>query len=298
MRHIRQFYVVLACVPSALISLAGCGMLDSASTETKPVEALVKNVAGAVVGDEPQAVVEARSMLAAGGSAADGAVAMFFTLAATLPSSASLGSGGMCLVYDAKTSKVEALDFLARAPASIPAGAERPSAIPGSPLGFWTLHSRYGQLPWSQLVAGGERIARLGAPVSRGLLAEFGPVAAPLLQDAETRAVLADATGRPVVEGSTITQPNLARMLTAIRIGGATELYRGGLVRDFVAGVKAAGGSLEASDLDAYRAEWRQPIRVKYDSRLAYFAPPPVAAGTVEAQMFEMIESRGRFDAA
>lgn len=272
-------------------------MLDS-GTDTKPVEAVVKNVAGAVVGDEPQAVVEARNIVAAGGSAADGAVAMFFTLAATLPSSASLGSGGMCLVYDAKTTKVEALDFLARAPAAIPASAERPSAIPGSPLGFWTLHSRYGKLPWSQLVAAGERIARLGAPTSRVLMAEFAPVAAPLLQDPDTRRVFADPTGKPVSEGDAIVQPNLARVLSTIRLSGATELYRGPLARELVAGVKAAGGSLELSDLDAYRAEWRQTVRVAYNSRIAHFAPPPAAAGTVEAQMFAMIEDRGNFGSA
>jgi gamma-glutamyltranspeptidase/glutathione hydrolase len=258
----------------------------------------VKNVSGAVVADEPQAVVEARSILAQGGSAADAAVVTYFTLAATLPSSASLGGGGMCLVYDAKAGKVEALDFLNRAPAVIPATAERPSAVPGNPMGFWTLHARYGKMPWSQLVAPGERLARLGSPASRILVADLASVAAPLLQDPESRRVFADGTGRPLAEGGKLLQTDLARVLSAIRVGGPNEFYRGAIARDLVNGTKAAGGSLELSDLDAYRAEWRQTVQIKDGSRIAHFAPPPAAAGTVEAQMFSMISERGGFVSA
>jgi gamma-glutamyltranspeptidase/glutathione hydrolase len=288
-RHIRQFCVLPLGACAALLLLAACG---SSTSETKPTETIVKDFTGAVVGDEPRAVVEARNALLAGGTAADGAVAMFFTMAATLPSSASLGSGGMCVVYDAKTAKVEALDFVARAPANVPATAERPSAIPGSPLGFWALHSRFGKLAWSQLVTPGERLARFGGQASRTLISDFTPVAAPLLEDPESRRVFADPTGQPMGEGTNIVQPDLARVLSVIRLGGAIDMYRGALARELSAAAKAAGGSLELSDLESYRAEWRPTIVVNYSSRRAHFAPPPAAAGAVEAQMFAMLADR------
>jgi gamma-glutamyltranspeptidase/glutathione hydrolase len=282
------------------VSLAACSWLPGSSSSSAPTSLIseVKNVSGAVAADEPQAVVEARNILAQGGSAADAAVALYFTLAATLPSSAGLGGGGMCLVYDAKAGKVEALDFLNRAPATIPPTAERPSAVPGNPMGFWTLHTRHGKMPWSQLVTPGERLARLGSPVSRVLVADLAPVAAPLLQDPESRRVFADPTGRPLAEGGKMVQSDLARILSAIRLGGPGDFYRGAVARDLVNGTKAAGGSLELSDLDAYRAEWRPTVQIKDGSRIAHFAPPPAAAGTVEAQMFSMIFERGGFASA
>ena len=301
MSHIRQFCGRTIGLSFALASLAACSWFggDSSSTGSKtPLAAAIKNVSGAAAADEPQAVVEARTILAQGGSAADAATAIYFTLSATLPSAASLGGGGMCLVYDARSTKVDALDFLARAPATIPATAERPSAVPGNPLGFWTLHSRYGKLPWSQIVAPAERFARLGSSVSRVLASDLAPIAAPLLQDPESRKVFADATGRPLSEGGKLLQSDLARILSVIRIGGVNDFYRGSVARDLVAGTKAAGGSLELSDLENFRAEWRQTIQVKDGNFVAHFSPPPAAAGAIEAQMSAMIADRGRFSSA
>jgi gamma-glutamyltranspeptidase/glutathione hydrolase len=298
--HIRQFCGRTVGLSFALVSLAACSWFggDSSSSGAKtPLLAAIKNVSGAAAADEPQAVVEARTILAQGGTAADAAVAIYFTLSATLPSSASLGGGGMCLVYDAKSAKVEALDFLARVPAASVA-VERPSAVPGNPMGFWTLHSRYGKLPWSQIVAPAERHARLGSTVSRVLAADLAPVAAPLLQDPESRKVFADPTGRPLSEGGKLLQSDLARVLSVIRLGGAADFYRGAIARDLVAGAKAAGGSLELSDLENFRAEWRQTIQIKDGNVVAHFTPPPAAAGAIEAQMSAMIADRARFSSA
>lgn len=303
MSHIRQFRGPSVCAAAALLLLAGCSWVPDwvpGASGSKPTAlvAEVKNVLGAAAADEPQAVVEARTILAQGGSAADAAVAIYFTLAVTLPSSASLGGGGICLVYDAKAARVEALDFLARASVANPANAERPSAVPANPMGFWALHSRFGKLPWSQALAPAERMARLGSPASRILAADLAPVAAPLLQDPESRRVLADPTGRPVAEGGKLVQNDLARILASIRLGGPSEFYRGAIARDLVAGVKAAGGTLELSDLESVRADWRQTVQIRDGNRVAHFAPPPAAAGTVEAQMLAMIGERINFSSA
>jgi gamma-glutamyltranspeptidase/glutathione hydrolase len=276
-----------------LVVLTLAATLVACSSNSKQEE-VARTFAGAAVGDEPRAVLEARTILAADGNAADAAVAMYFALAASLPASASLGSGGVCVVFDAPGGKVEALDFTARSPRAIPAGADRPSAVPGSPMGFSVLHARYGRLPWGQLISPGERIANFGVPASRMLVSDMAPVAAPLLEDPESRRVFADASGAPIVEGATFRQPDLARVLQAIRIKGAEEMYRGSLAAPLVAAAKAAGGTLELSDLAEFRPQWLPTVQLNYTTRrVAHFAPPPADAGLVEAQMMAMLDARG-----
>jgi len=92
----------------ALIILSGCSLFDLQDGENVEVH----NFAGGIAGDEPQSVLAARDILKAGGNAADAATALYFVLSATLPSSAGLGSGGVCLVHDASARTTLALDFV------------------------------------------------------------------------------------------------------------------------------------------------------------------------------------------
>ena len=142
---------------------------------------LIEGFLGGVAADEPRAALIGRDVLSAGGSAADAATAVYFALAVTLPSSASLGGGGVCLVHDTPSARTEAIRFLARRPADVPPGTARPSAVPGNPRGFFALHSKYGVLRWEQVVAPAEGLARFGTPVSRALARDLKQVGTALL---------------------------------------------------------------------------------------------------------------------
>src|SRR5262249_56644104 len=100
---------------------------------------------GAVVADEPRAVTVARDVLVHGGTVADAAVALYFTLAVTLPSEAGLGGGGICIIHQANEKRTEVLDFLPHAAA---AGGV---AVPSNVRGMAALHARYGRTRWEEL---------------------------------------------------------------------------------------------------------------------------------------------------
>ena len=101
----------------------------------------VEGFAGLVAADEPRAALIGRDVLANGGNAADAAVAMYFTLAVTLPSRAALTSGGVCLSFDHGDKMAEMLEFLPRAGRS---GGVPPRGV----RAMAALHARHGLSPW------------------------------------------------------------------------------------------------------------------------------------------------------
>lgn len=285
--------------------LAACG----SNSADLAVEGAVKGFFGGVATDEPRAALEGRRILSSGGSAADAATAMYFTLAVTLPSAASLGGGGVCLVFQPKASsdkseknQVELLEFYAGTPSAIPETATRPSATPGNPIGFFALHARYGDLPWGTVIANAEKLARFGTQTSRALVRDMAPVGPALLQDPESRRVFGGADGRPLTEGEFVRQPDLAAILSTIRTRGPGEFYRGNLARTLVSATLAAGGSLSLDDLRRYRPAWKEPVKTElkgiFASNSIYYAPAPAAAGIVTAQMVEMVRRTGGFKGA
>jgi gamma-glutamyltranspeptidase/glutathione hydrolase len=272
-------------------ALAGCSSgKQAAPAETTPV------FSGLVVADEPQAALVGRDVLLAGGTAADAATAMYFAMAVTLPSQASLGGGGVCLAFDPASKEPAALEFLARSPARLRAKADRPTAVPGNIRGFFALQGRYGRLRWSQLLAPAENLARFGVRVSRALSHDVQQVQDALQVEPQTRRILsADGGPELVREGDLLVQPDLATMIAQLRTLGPNEFYTGRLGTRFRADVLAAGGSLDATDLEEYQPEWRKPLAVGFDSRKAYFVPPPPAGGALAGQTWAMLVKDGRW---
>ena len=243
----------------------------------------VKGFLGGAAADEPRAALIARDVLSAGGGAVDAAVALYFTLAVTLPSSASIGGGGACVVFDKKSETIEALDFLARAPARIGPSPARPSAVPLNPRGMFALHAKYGRLRWEQLVSPAANLARFGNPLSRALARDLYAAEGPLLADRESRRIFTRPDGSIVREGDVIEQLDLAAVLSLLRRAPGA-FYSGPFARKLVKAVKEAGGSLTIEDLRGAIPRWRPTVAVNYGLLTAHFAPTP--AGVTAAQIW------------
>lgn len=281
------------------LALGGC--------TKKPDEALrgttgfVHGFIGGVVADEPRAALAGREILSAGGTAADAAVATYFALAVTLPSRATLGGGGICLVLDPAKDQPQMLDFIAPAPKSAPGpGAGGPAATPMNPRGFFVLHSRYGRLKWAQLGAPAANMARFGVPTSRAFARDLTPAAAAIAAHAETRRIFGrhDGSG-PLREGDRLTQVDLAAVLERIRTQGPGDIYTGEGARQLIQAYRTAGLALDRDDLRTAVPVWRDPIAVPLESlgrrAIAYFAVPPAVGGAVAARIIASLADKERY---
>jgi len=260
------------------------------SSGTPGVIGSVEGFAGAVVADEPRAATIGRDVLSAGGSAADAAVATYFALSVTMPSTAGLGGGGVCLAHHRETGETLAFDFLPRA------GTDPRLAIPANTRGMAALHARFGVLQWAQLVGSAETLARFGTPTSRALARELETIGVDLLRDPEMALVFGDGSGGLLGEGDNLIQEQLANTLARIRQAGGGELYVGQFARVFAESAQAIGAPLTLQALQASVPTVAPAFGVDYGSHVLYMPSPPADGGITTAQMISMIDDDGGFD--
>jgi gamma-glutamyltranspeptidase / glutathione hydrolase len=220
----------------------------------------------AVAADESRAAEIGRDILLAGGNAADAAVAMYFAMAVTLPSAASLGASGACIVHNDKTKAAEAFVFPPIAAPGTVGG--QPFIVPSGVRAITLMHVRHGSLRWEATVAPAERLARFGVPVSRALA-----------RDLQTSGAMLGGRafgGGALAEGSTLTQPELAATLGAIRQRGGADFFQGQTARTMS---EQLGGALTVEALRAAVPQAGAPMMESYGMRRRVYVAPAPAAG-------------------
>lgn len=256
---------------------------------------MLEGFLGTSISEEPRAALAGRDVLAAGGTAADAAVAVYFTLAVTMPTAASLGGGGACLIQDPASATLEALEFLATPPARFEnASAAADTVAPANPRGMFALHARYGRRDWAELLAPAERFARDGHPVSRATAGALAAVAPVIAADPTLSRIFTAADGSVLREGMALRQIELGALLTTIRSRGPGGLYGGPLGRQFIDALPA-GNALTLDDVRAVRPRFRDALQVVSGGDVVAFLPPPVVGGTVTGQVWAAL-GEARFD--
>ncbi|RPE77095.1 gamma-glutamyltransferase [Vulcaniibacterium tengchongense] len=244
-------------------------------------------------------------ILAQGGNAFDAAVAVSATLSVVEPISSGLGGGGFFLLHDAKRNRDVFVDARETAPAAATpqayldgnGGLDRDRAtngpwaagIPGLPAALVHLSQRYGRLPLKASLQPAIRIARDGFPVYARMARGYAQRRAVMQRYPGTRAVF-EPEGRPLQEGQTFRQPDLARTLERLAERGFDGFYRGEIAQRLLEGVRAEGGRWSADELAGYRVREREPLRFEYDGWEIVTAPPPSSGGIALAQMLQILE--------
>ncbi|WP_179954245.1 gamma-glutamyltransferase [Denitrobaculum tricleocarpae] len=277
------------------ILLAGSAMLLVAACESNPepggVFAPVDGFAGLIAGDEPRAVVVGRDVLGNGGTVADAAVAMYFTMAVTMPSRAGIGGGGVCVYFDAPNLSSEVFEFLPRQSAS-------GGMVPGNVRGMAALHARYGTLRWAQMLSPAEGYARFGHAVSRAFARDLAVAGQALQQVPDLRRRFEMPDGALAREGNTIAQTELSAVLAGVRQRGAAYFYGGDFANRLAEASTRAGLPLTVEDIRSSLPSIRPAASFPVNSDVAYFSTPPAAGGIVAAQIWQMLTAAEDYEDA
>ena len=275
--------------------------LSACSTEQKPQENARSNSnstrqAAIAVSDQYAARV-AEEILLAGGNAVDAAVATGFALAVTYIDAGNIGGGGFMLIH--MDGNAYFLDYRETAPMKAHRDmfldengnvaknstliGPRAAGVPGTVAGFWAAHQKFGKLSWKQVLAPAIKLARDGFIPANKLAREvqshfdwFGTSTNFKEHFSKLKA------------GERFKQPALAATLARIAKNGHDEFYTGETSKLIVNQMERDGGLIDAADLAAYQAIWREPLSANWREYEILSAPPPSSGGFGVIQLLKM----------
>ena len=237
----------------------------------------------AVAAGHPATTSAGVEVLAEGGSAADAAISACLASCVAETVMTGLLGGGHAIYFDAATGRARNLDCFVAVPGLDGAGGEAEMlqlevpfgeelvhyavgvascAVPGLPAGLDELWRRYGRLPWDRLAEPALRLARDGVEMTAAQASCLAMLAPVMTMDAGAR--IYSPGGALLQSGDRLEQPGLATALEAIAAEGGRSAYTGSLAEALVGLVRERGGLLGHRDLEAYRAEWTDPVSLDY----------------------------------
>lgn len=240
----------------------------------KPGRSAVYALNGMCATSHPLAAKVALDMLAAGGTAADAAIAGAAVLGICEPQMTGLGGDCFVLLKPAGEQRVVALNGSGAAPAALSAPALRARGLtampihgidtvtlPGAVDAFCRLHADWGQLPLAQVLAPAIFHAEQGVPVAPRVARDWAEDAAVLQGDARRFLLLDGAAPRA---GQIFRAPGQAQVLRQIAAQGRAGFYEGAVAEDLITSLRALGGCHSLDDLAATRSHYAEPIASPY----------------------------------
>jgi gamma-glutamyltranspeptidase/glutathione hydrolase len=143
---------------------------------------------GMVISAHPQSSRIGIAVLRKGGNAVDAAVATEFALAVCYPEAGNIGGGGFMLIREADGT-TDLVDYREKAPLKasenmyldasgnvidgMSTGTHLASGVPGTVDGMLNIHSKYGQLSFTEVIQPAIDLARNGFPVTESQAADL-----------------------------------------------------------------------------------------------------------------------------
>ena len=242
-----------------------------------------------------------------GGNAVDAAVAVGFSLAATLPRAGNLGGGGFMLVYIEDRDEIFFIDYRSSSPLnsnlenifdlsinsnkqleSLPKNFNedkyelvntgyKASAVPGTVAGLLEAHKQFGKLSLEEILKPVIKQAKEGVEVTYDLHKAIDST--PRLKSDEESRNIYFKDNKPLEENSIFIIPGLANTISLIAKNGRDGFYKGETAEKIISAMNNNGGLFSKEDLESYKPYLRAPIVADYRGNKVFTAGPPSGGG-------------------
>jgi len=242
-----------------------------------------------------------------GGNAVDAAVAVGFSLAATLPRAGNLGGGGFMLVYIKDRDEIFFIDYRSSSPLNsnlenifdlsinsntkiefLPINFDKnkyelvntgykASAVPGTVAGLLEAHKQFGKLSLEEILKPVIKQAKEGVEATYDLHKAIDST--PRLKSDEESRNIYFKDNKPLEENSIFIVPGLANTISLIAKNGRDGFYKGETAEKIVTAMNNNGGLFSKEDLESYKPYIRAPIVANYRGNKVFTAGPPSGGG-------------------
>lgn len=286
-----------------IIIFPGCagisGKKSTGITEGKGIKA----DSGMVVSAHTQGSMAGIKVLQKGGNAVDAAVATGFALAVCYPEAGNIGGGGFMLIR-LSNGKTDVIDFREKAPflstrdmfldksgnvsEGLSTDTQLSSGVPGTVDGLIRAHSKYGLLPFKDVIQPAIDLAEKGFVITMQQAEDLNANRKAFLErNSFTTPFVKDSLWK---EGDTLFQRDLAETLRRIRDYGREGFYTGKTARLLIRTMKRGNGIISFLDLKDYESKSRVPLTAIYKGYNIITVPPPSSGGVTLIQLLEMTD--------
>src|SRR5881392_355625 len=246
---------------------------------------------GALAAGHPLTAEAGADVLRAGGNAVDACIAAAAVSWICESPLTGPGGGGFLLVHNGREARTRLLDFFVAVPERTHVPEELVGivvdygdsqqifytgpmsvAVPGTALGLWEAHRRWGSVSWAELLAPAARLAREGVLLNEAQ-AYLHEILDPLLRYSPEGDALY-GPGRALRVGERFFVPDLGDTLEQLAAEGPDCLYHGEL-----AARTAAHVPITLEDLARYEVIEREPLATAYRGEELRTNPPPSSGG-------------------
>ncbi|XP_075157052.1 scoloptoxin SSD14 [Haematobia irritans] len=246
-----------------------------------------------------------KTLMQQGGNAMDAALGTLLCNGLVTMQSMGIGGGVIMTYYDSAKKQAYSILGRERAPLNINENslkamkssenlAKSPLAIaiPGEVAAYYEAHTRFGSLPWSYIIQPTVGLCDKGYYLTRHQRDALFLNEERIRSDPMLKKMFVNPSNQQFNrEGSHILIPKeLCATYSRLLEEGPSSFYNGTLAADIIEDLQEMGSSITLSDLNEYRVDIREAIKVDFGSFYLHVPPPP-GSGHVLAFVMNILET-------